>query len=74
MGTCPYENVVSIDVPTGNPATSRPPDITSSIAISSATRTGGLYSARLFPSTINAPLVVVFASTDAIRLGDGIMP
>jgi len=33
---------MSIEVPTGKPAISRPPEITSSIANSSATRTGGL--------------------------------
>ena len=41
-GFCPYANVVSIGVPTGKPATRRPPVMQSSIAISSATRSGGL--------------------------------
>jgi len=37
-----YAYAVSIGVPTGKPATRRPPERTSSIAISSATRIGGL--------------------------------
>ena len=45
---------MSIEVPTGNPATSRPPLMMSSIAISSATLRGGWYRARLLPRTINA--------------------
>ena len=47
---------MSIDVPTGKPAISRPRDIRSIIAISSATRTGGLYSATELPSTVMAAL------------------
>ena len=41
-GICPWQKFVSIGVPTGNPATSRPPLMQSSMANSSATRTGGL--------------------------------
>ena len=37
-----WQKLVSMGLPTGNPATSRPPEITSSIANSSATRMGGL--------------------------------
>ena len=63
-----------MDVPTGNPATSRPPLIRSSMAISSATRKGGWYRARLLPSTTKAAREVERDSTEAIRLGEGIMP
>ena len=46
----------------------------SSIAISSATRVGGSYSATAFPITQIAPCPVPRARIEAIRLGDGIMP
>jgi hypothetical protein len=65
---------VSIEVPTGNPATSRPPLIMSSIAISSATLRGGWYRARLLPRTISAPREVVRDRMEAMRLGEGIRP
>jgi hypothetical protein len=65
---------VSIGVPTGKPATSRPPDSTSSIAISSATRVGGLYSATELPISTSFTPLVRRASAAAIKLGDGIMP
>ena len=61
-------------VPSGSPAISRPPEMQSSIAISSATRSGGSYSAGALPITQTAPRVVLRASTDAIRLGEGIIP
>jgi hypothetical protein len=44
------------------------------IAISSATRTGGLYSATELPSTTIAARLVRLASTEAIRLGEGMRP
>ena len=65
---------MSIELPTGKPATSRPPLITSSMANSSATRIGGLYSAMLFPSTTTAQLAVLRASEAAMMFGEGIMP
>ena len=63
-----------MDVPTGNPATRRPPLMMSSIDISSATLSGGWYRARLLPRTISAPREVVRAKMEATRLGDGISP
>ena len=53
---------------------SRPPEITSIIANSSATRVGGLYSAKELPSTHSAVPVVRRANEEATRLGDGISP
>jgi hypothetical protein len=41
LGFWPYAKHVSIGVPTGKPAISRPPEMQSSIANSSATRIGG---------------------------------
>ena len=41
-GLVPYAYVVSIGVPTGKPAMSRPPEMQSIMANSSATRVGGL--------------------------------
>ena len=63
-----------MDVPTGKPATSLPPLIRSSMAISSATRRGGWYRARLLPSTTSAARDVERDRTDAMRLGEGMMP
>ena len=65
---------MSIGVPSGSPAISRPPEMQSSIAISSATRVGGSYRATALPITQIAPCLVPRARTEAIRLGDGIMP
>ena len=65
---------MSIGVPTGKPAISRPPEMQSIIANSSATRVGGLYSASELPITQIAVSVVRRASAEAIRLGDGISP
>jgi hypothetical protein len=42
LGFWPYAKQVSIGEPTGNPAISRPPEMQSIIANSSATRVGGL--------------------------------
>ena len=66
--------IVSIDVPTGKPATSRPPLITSSMANSSATRIGGLYSAIELPMTQIAAFDVRRARPAAMMFGDGIRP
>jgi hypothetical protein len=65
---------VSIGVPTGKPAIRRPPEITSIIANSSATRVGGLYSAREFPMTQIAVSLVRRAKDEAIKFGLGISP
>ena len=65
---------MSIDVPTGKPAISRPRDMRSITAISSATRTGGLYSATELPRIVIAARDVREARTDAKRLGDGMSP
>ena len=70
----PVAKFMSIDVPTGKPATRRPPDRRSSIANSSATRSGGLYAARLLPSTTIAARDVRRVSVAAMRFGDGISP
>jgi hypothetical protein len=61
-------------VPTGNPATTRPPDITSSMAISSATRMGGLYSATELPMITSFACLVRRVSAATIRFGEGIRP
>src|SRR3974377_2227838 len=74
LGCCPYAKQVSIGVPTGKPAISRPPEITSIIANSSATRVGGVYSASELPITQTAVSLVRRGSDEAIRLGDGINP
>jgi hypothetical protein len=60
--------------PTGNPAMTRPPEITSIMAISSATRNGGLYSARELPIRQIAASVLRRARAEAIRFGEGISP
>ena len=65
---------MSIEVPTGKPATSRPPDNTSSIANSSATRIGGLYSAIELPSTTRFAFRVRRVSAAAMIFGEGISP
>src|ERR1700761_1643636 len=51
----------------------RPPDRQSSIAISSATRLGGLYSASELPHSAIAEFLVVAARMAAIRLGEGVI-
>ena len=61
-------------VPTGKPEIMRPPLMQSSIAISSAMRIGGLYSAIELPSTMIATSRVRRVSVAAIRFGEGIMP
>src|SRR6516164_9862121 len=54
------------------PATSRPPLRTSSMANSSATRSGGLYSGRALPMTASLQRRVRCVRAAAIRLGEGI--
>jgi len=63
-----------MEVPTGKPATRRPPLITSSMANSSATRIGGLYSDSELPSTTMAALSARREMAAAMRLGEGIRP
>ena len=53
---------------------SLPPDITSSMAISSAMRVGGLYSGTALPSTQILTRSVRWMSAAAIKLGDGMRP
>ena len=62
-----------MEVPTGNPATSLPPLITSSMASSSATLMGGWYSDKLFPRTIKAAFLVLRAKVAAIMLGEVVL-
>src|SRR5206468_6370546 len=71
---CPQQKLVSIDVPTGNPATNRLPEMTSSIANSSATRMGGLYPAIELPITHSAAFDVRRLRVAAMRLGEGMRP
>ena len=61
-------------VPRTNPATSLPPLITSNMAYSSATRSGGLYRFRLFPRTTSFAREVLRARAAAMRFGEGIRP
>ena len=61
-------------VPTGKPAISRPRENRSSMANSSAMRSGGLYRATELPRTVMAACEVRLARTAAMRLGDGIKP
>ena len=65
---------MSIGVPTGKPATSRPPEMQSSIANSSATRIGGLYSAIELPITQIAAWLVRRARPAAMMFGLGMIP
>ena len=65
---------MSIGDPTGKPATSLPPEMQSSMAISSATRIGGLYSATESPSTTRLASGQLRASEEAMRFGLGISP
>src|SRR5262249_62228882 len=74
LGFWPYAKQVSIGVPTGKPAMSRPPEMQSIIANSSATRVGGLYSASELPSTQIAVSVVRRGSEGATRVGEGSNP
>ena len=63
-------------LPRGSPATSRPPLMQSSMAYSSATRTGGVVVGKVIPictMAVSMPLVS-FASTLPIRLGLGMKP
>ena len=53
---------------------SRPPEMQSIMANSSATRVGGSYSGRALPTTAIFTRLVWRARIDAIRLGDGMIP
>ncbi len=66
--------VASIAVPSGIPATSRPPLMQSIMPYSSATRVGGLYSGSALPTTASFTLLVRRASMPANRLGLGMSP
>jgi hypothetical protein len=55
------------------PLMSRPPESTSIMAISSATRVTGLYDARVLPSSAIAACFVSRAAAAAMRFGDGII-
>ena len=61
-------------MPRTNPESTRPPDIRSSIAISSATRSGLPRMPMALPSTMIRAREVRLVSAAAIRLGDGISP
>jgi len=56
------------------PAMSRPLLITSSMANSSATRSGGLYSGKALPTTAIFACFVRCVNAPAITFGDGINP
>ena len=73
IGGTPYTNAVSIEVPKTIPAIMRPPERQSSMAISSATRSGGLYRASELPHRAIAEFSVVAARMAAMRLGEGVM-
>ena len=73
-GLTPYPNAVSIAEPTGNPATSLPPLMQSSMANSSATRIGGSYRAIELPITIIATSSVSRDIAAAMMFGEGIRP
>jgi hypothetical protein len=68
--------LTSIGLPSGRPATSRPPLMQSSIAYSSATRIGGLEVGSVAPICTMATLLpcVPRASTLPIRFGLGMKP
>jgi hypothetical protein len=68
--------LTSIGLPSGRPATSRPPLMQSSIAYSSATRIGGFAVGRVEPIWTMATFVpwVSFASALPIRFGLGMKP
>ena len=68
--------VASVGSPVGNPATTRPSLMQSSIAYSSAMRVGGVVDGNVEPSWMIATFwpSVCFASTEAIRLGLAMKP
>ena len=72
----PLEIVASVGSPVGNPATSRPPLMQSSIAYSSAMRVGGVVDGSVEPSWMMATFwpAVPRASTEPIRLGLAMKP
>ena len=63
-------------VPSGMPATRRPPLMVSSMPYSSATRVGGLVVGRVEPiwTTATSMPLVARAMTEPIRLGFGMKP
>jgi hypothetical protein len=63
-------------LPSGRPATRRPPLMQSSMAYSSATRMGGFWVGRVAPICTMATgrSLVALASTLPIRLGLGMKP
>ena len=65
---------MSIDVPTGNPATKRPPVMQSSMANSSATRTRRIVKRDGCPSTTQRNVLGPARQAAAMMLGDGISP
>jgi hypothetical protein len=72
----PFEITASDGRPVGNPATSRPPLMQSSMAYSSAMRVGGVVDGNVEPSwtmAISWPLVAL-ASTAPMRLGLAMKP
>ena len=70
------EIVASVGSPVGNPATSRPPLMQSSMAYSSAMRVGGVVDGKVEPSWMMAMFwpLVAFASTAPMRLGLAMKP
>ena len=61
-------------IPLTNPESTRPPDSRSSIAISSATRSGFPLMPMALPSTMIRAREVRRASAAAMRFGDGMSP
>ena len=61
-------------IPRTNPESTRPPDIRSSIAISSATRSGLPRMPMALPSTMIRAREVRRVSAAAMRFGDGMSP
>ena len=76
IGTMPLEITASDGRPVGNPATSRPPLMQSSIAYSSAMRVGGVVDGKVEPSWTMAMFwpLVAFASTAPMMLGLAMKP
>ena len=66
-------DTVSTPVPRTIPEMTRPPEITSIIAISSASRTGFSWMGRMLPSSRILAFCVVRASTAAVRLHEAFM-
>ena len=73
LGSMPYEKY-SLPVPRTNPEIIRPPEMTSSIAISSATRIGLPCSGSAFPITPTRMRSVFATMYEAMMFGLGIVP